>query len=278
MNKTILIPANPFRKFLGGQDEGSIEAHDKKIREEGSVYWRLRAPGNWVAAEFPHAEIRNGYLYDGSIKKVTHTCDISWIRPMSGLSFEDSNKYFLENFQSQDHFREVAELFYVLKITDIRPLDQPIPLSEFRKYNNGEPVKLVRNYCIVQNLGGEKPKSQEPITPKHNDPRPNNYQMNINVKETDQPEDRMADGVIFYYEKAEHEKRIPVAFLKDYEWLHGKPKCVDVLLFELDPSQIAEAELEKDQIVEEVLRFVKEFLESKGTRKSRGYVTTHWNA
>jgi hypothetical protein len=102
--------------------------------------------------------------------------------------------------------------------------------------------------------------------------------MKINVKETDQPEDRMVDGVIIYYEKAGREKRILVAFLKDYEWLHGKPKCVDVLLFELDPTQVAETELKKSQIVEEVLGFVKEFLESKGTRKSRGFVTTHWNS
>ena len=158
MNKAILIPANPFRKFLGGQDEGSIEAHEKKIREQGAVFWRLIAPGNWVAAEFPHAEIRNGYLYDVSIKKVTHTCKISWIRPMSELSFEDSHKYFLENFQSQDYFCKVAEAFYVLKITDIRLLNQPLPPSEFRKYNNGEPVKLVRNYCIVRNQGGKEPK------------------------------------------------------------------------------------------------------------------------
>jgi hypothetical protein len=77
---------------------------------------------------------------------------------MSELSFADSLKYFLEKKRSQDHFREVAEAFYVLKITDIRPLDQPLPPSELRKYHNGEPVKLVRNYCIVRNQGGKEPK------------------------------------------------------------------------------------------------------------------------
>ena len=80
MKKAILIPANPFRKNLGGQDEGSIEANEKNICEVGNVFWRLLASGNWITAEFPHAEIRNGYMYDVSIKNVPHACDISWIR------------------------------------------------------------------------------------------------------------------------------------------------------------------------------------------------------
>ena len=102
--------------------------------------------------------------------------------------------------------------------------------------------------------------------------------MKIDYTKTKMTEDRMGHGVLFYFEKLGREKRIAVAFIEDFKWLNGKPKCVDVLLFELDPSQISETGLEKGQIVEEVLGFVKEFLESKGTRKSRGYVTTHWNA
>ena len=102
--------------------------------------------------------------------------------------------------------------------------------------------------------------------------------MKINYTKTKMTEDRMGHGVLFYFEKLGREKRIAVAFIEDFKWLNGKPKCVDVLLFELDPSQSAETGLGKDQIVEEVLGFVKEFLESKGTRKSRGYVTTHWNS
>ena len=152
MNKAILIPANPFRKFLGGQDEGSIEAHETRIREEGSVFWRLVAPGNWVAAEFPHSEVQKGYLYDTSRRMVTHSCDISWIRPMSELSYEESRQHFLEDFDNREHFEKVSELFYILNITAIHPLTQALPLMKFNKYQNGEPVKLVRNYCIIQDL------------------------------------------------------------------------------------------------------------------------------
>ena len=150
MKKAIIFPANPNRKFLGGQDEGSIAAHDDKIRELGSVFWRLMSRGDWVAGEFPHSEIRRGYIYDTSKKLVTHTCDISWIKPMSDVSYDESRQYFLERFDNQEHYNDISEAFYVLNITAIRPLTQPRSFREFLKYQNGEPIKLIRNYCIVQ--------------------------------------------------------------------------------------------------------------------------------
>jgi hypothetical protein len=149
MEKAILIPANPARVFLGGQDEGSIDAHSFKIKEAGAVYWRLVAPGEWVAAEFPHSEITKGFLYDVSVRRVTHSCDISWIRPMSELALDESQEYFLEKFKSAEHFDEVSEVFYVLKMTAINELKESRLLSSFIKYTDNQPVKLVRNYCIV---------------------------------------------------------------------------------------------------------------------------------
>lgn len=98
MIKAILIPANPARKFLGGQDEGSIEAHAARIKKAGAVYWRLVAPREWIAAEFPHSEIRRGFLYDVGIQRVTHSCEIDWVRPMSELTLNESQAYFLEVF------------------------------------------------------------------------------------------------------------------------------------------------------------------------------------
>jgi hypothetical protein len=153
MKKAILIPANPNRVFRGGQDEGSIEAHENKIREAGSVFWRLIPRGNWVAGEFPHGQVKKGYLYDTSEKMVTHSCEISWIKPMSKLSFEEFRQFFLEEFKNRDHFEEVSELFYILNITKIRALARALPLQEFKLFSSGEPVKLARNYCIVQHPG-----------------------------------------------------------------------------------------------------------------------------
>ncbi len=278
MDKAILIPANPKRQFRGGQQEGSIEAHAAKILNYGAVFWRLVAPGDWVAAEFPHAEIRKGYLYDVSLRKVTHTCDISWIKPMSELSYGESHMYFLENFEGQEHFQEVSELFYVLNITEIRKLEQPLSLSQFRKYSDGEPVKLVRNYCIVQNPESEEAKNIRVNMADYCDSEPRMGHMRVNVIRADRTVDRMGHGVIFYYEKTGSENRIPVAFLKEYDWFHGSPESVDVLLFDLDPALVTQAGDDGDQIVKEVMDFIPEFLESKGNNKSRGRITTWWNA
>ncbi len=149
MDKAILIPTNPHREFRGGQDEGNIKAHEAKIKEVGANYYRLVMPGDRVVADFPHREIRRGYFYDVTKKEVTHACEIEWIRPMPDLEYSDSQRYFLETFRNEEHFREVSEIFYVLKLTAIFKLSAPFRLSDFRKYNNDEPVKLVRNYCIV---------------------------------------------------------------------------------------------------------------------------------
>jgi len=154
--KAILIPTNPNREFSGGQDEGDIRAHEAKIGEAGANYYRLITPGNWVAADFQHREIRRGYFYDVSKKQVTHACEIEWIRPMSDLEYEDSQRFFLETFRNEEHFREVSEMFYVLKLTAIFGLRALLRLSDFRKYRDGEPVKLVRNYCIVCDPGEKR--------------------------------------------------------------------------------------------------------------------------
>jgi hypothetical protein len=278
VEKAILIPANPKRQFRSGQQEGAITAHEDRIREQGAVFWRLIAPGDWVAAEFPHAEIRKGYLYDVGVRNVTHTCDISWIRPMSEVPFEDWQKYSLGKYESQADYDEAAELFYVFNITAIRSLDQPLPLSAFRKYKNGEPVKLVRNYCIVESPDRPESEATKLDSIENNDRGMKRGQMKINLLRTDKTEAKMGHGVIFYFEIDGRENRLPVAFLDEYRWLHENPESVDVLLFELEPTRIAETGLNKDEIVEEVLGFVKEFLESKGAKKSRGKITTWWNA
>jgi hypothetical protein len=140
MGKAILIPMD---------EEGGIPAREAKIRQQGANHWLLIAPGEWIADVFPHPEICKGFIYDISEKKVTHECDISWIKPMSEVPVEDVRKYG-RGFENQEDYDELAEIFYVFNITAFRQLEKPLPLSAFRKYKDEQPVKLVRNYCIVQ--------------------------------------------------------------------------------------------------------------------------------
>jgi len=149
MAKAILIPVNPWREFRTGP-HGNIAAYQEKIKEQGAVFWQLIAPGNWVAAEFPHPDISVGYLYDRSSKQVSHRIAISGVRPISEVPFKEYQEYGLGCYENNVAYEEDSELFYVFTVTGICELDPPLSLSNFRKYKTEEPVKLVRNYCIVE--------------------------------------------------------------------------------------------------------------------------------
>ena len=79
----------------------------------------------------------------------------------------------------------------------------------------------------------------------------------------------MGHGVLFYFKKPEFEERIPIAFLDKYDWLHGNPESVDVLLFDVDPKLISKTGLSLEEIVREVLDFVNEFVNCKGKISER---------
>jgi hypothetical protein len=151
MAKAILIPVNPWREFRTGP-HGNIAAYREKINEQGAAFWQLIPPGNWVAAEFPHSEIRVGYLYDRSSRRVRYKVAISGIRPISEVPFEEYQQYGVGRYENQSEYDEDSELFYVFTVTEIQELDPPLSLSDFRKHNTEDPVKLVRNYCIVEDL------------------------------------------------------------------------------------------------------------------------------
>ena len=72
------------------------------------------------------------------------------IMPMLDVSFEDASKLVVGGFKDRDHFDELAPEFYAIKIIEILPLRPALTLWDFNKFTDGKPVKLVRNYCIVQ--------------------------------------------------------------------------------------------------------------------------------
>lgn len=150
MGNAILIPANPKLDFGVGGNEVSIIAHAVKIEEEGAVFWRLVVPGVWAAGEFSQQDIKKGYLYDVHEKRVTHVCEVAWIKPMSSLSYLKFRKYFLGEFKNRKYFEESAELFYIVNITSIFALRRVHRPEDFLKLSDGKPVERVMNYCIVQ--------------------------------------------------------------------------------------------------------------------------------
>ena len=150
MEKAILIPANPHLEYVGGGNEGSIIAHAVRIEDKGADIWRLVVPGNRQARDFPHDDIRTGYLYDVHEKRVTHVCEIKWIKPLLGVSFREVRKYVAEKFKTRRQFEQRGKSFYAIKIVNILALKRIHCPKEFSKYADGKPVERVMNYCIVQ--------------------------------------------------------------------------------------------------------------------------------
>ena len=150
MEKAILIPANPNLRYEGGGNEGSIIAHAVGMEERGANFWFLNVPGTWESSEFPHGDIRVGYLYDVSEQRVTHHCEVEWIRPVSSLGFREANKYSINKFKTRRHFERNANGLYAVKITSIFALKRVNRPKDFLKFGDGKPVKRVMNYCIVK--------------------------------------------------------------------------------------------------------------------------------
>jgi hypothetical protein len=149
IEKAILIPANPNLEYVGG-NEGSIIAHAVKIEEIGANFWWLVVPGNWEAGEFPHADIRAGYLYDVPEKRVTHSCRIKWIRPSSEVGFREANRYSIGEIKTGREYKRITQAQYAVKITNIFALKRTHRPEDFFKFSDGKPVQRVMNYCIVQ--------------------------------------------------------------------------------------------------------------------------------
>lgn len=152
MKKAIVIPANPKRVF-GGEagNEGSIIAHAIKIEEEGAVIWRLMMPGNHYSIDFPHQDIHKGYLYDSSEKRVTHICDISWIKQMSELGFREVRRLCLGDLKPGPDYDRRTTYFWIIRTKAIYALKTVHRLQDFKKYSTGQPLStILRTYAIVQ--------------------------------------------------------------------------------------------------------------------------------
>lgn len=150
MEKAILIPANPDLEFTGGRDSGSIIAHAVVIEEKGADYWCLVVPGSGEASDFPHADIRAGYLYNVREKGVTHVCRISWIKHLSGVGFREFGNYTGVKHKDRRDFEQWAKRLYAAKIMSIFALRRVHRPEDFLKCSDRKPVMRVRNYCIVQ--------------------------------------------------------------------------------------------------------------------------------
>jgi hypothetical protein len=150
MEKAILIPANPDLEFTGGRDAGSIIAHAVIIEEKSADYWCLVVPGSGEASDFPHPDIRAGYLYDVRKKGVTHVCRIEWIRPLCAVDRKEFCSCTGVKLKSPKHFERWARRLYALRITNIFALKRVRRPKDFVKYEDGKPVVKVMNYCIVR--------------------------------------------------------------------------------------------------------------------------------
>lgn len=159
MAKSLLIPANPKRKYAhGGSEIGSILTHAAHIEENGGVLWELVIPGGGSIedAHMKHSEeIQTGYLYDVPSKKVTHKIDIEWIKNYEEISWQEIKKFTQKSrlkaaYPTREIFQEGYSAFFYILIRNIFLLKTPRQLHDFKKVSDGSPVSNLRNYAVVE--------------------------------------------------------------------------------------------------------------------------------
>ena len=162
--KAILVPANPYDLIdIGGKgvlitrDLGDVEKHIEHLKAYGGVIWGMWPPGG---RSFPwkHPEIRTGYFYIAKDQVVRYKFELmSPIRRLKDFSkseWSEVEKY-LPPVRKQTHeiLADTIGDAFMLIIKSISRLRKERRLNEFKRWDNGMPVKMCRNYVIIEDPG-----------------------------------------------------------------------------------------------------------------------------
>jgi len=164
IGKAIIVAANPYVLFdIGGEgifmttDLGDVKKHIAHLKTHGGVIWGIWPPGG-KSISWKHPEIRTGYFYIARDQIVKYRfelmCPIQRLGDFSEDEWAKVEKY-LPPFRKRAHeiLGEVAKDIFILVIKSITPLRKERKLHEFKKWEDGTPVKMCRNYVIIEEPG-----------------------------------------------------------------------------------------------------------------------------
>ena len=143
--KALMIPANPEKCSVPAN--GDIDAHIEHIKKEGAVFWDLVPPGRISVSTFNYPEISRGYFYNVPNKKITHEFEVEYIKTGSEVD-EGEKKYVMES-RKMAWKKGVREAFFWVKISTITLLEKELLLQDFKKANDGQPLRRLMNYSIA---------------------------------------------------------------------------------------------------------------------------------
>jgi|GEM_PF-4794593 len=149
----ILFSVNPYPGLDVFDDPrlGRIDEHKKFIRKNGSVNWNLirnfRKDG---PLEDYYTKIKKGYIYHVPDGRVSHTCEINWIKRGDKLTPHDLK--FTPHWRGTDLDQE----WITMNIKKFTLLDKRDWLSckDFKSYSTSKNLKqkYIINYGIVEEL------------------------------------------------------------------------------------------------------------------------------
>lgn len=141
MDFAIVIPFNPHLDFWGGSAVGSLVAHKMFADIRGAVYWDL------VQAS-PHWDIKTAYFYDPQEKAVTYRAELQLMLPKEDIKRTEIR--YIPDWRriSWNDEQDLGQVW--LKFRNIFPLKQKHRLSDFKKISDGEKLRRVQNFSVVE--------------------------------------------------------------------------------------------------------------------------------
>ncbi len=148
MANAILIPYNPYHRYVGGGGVGRVVPHIFHAEKAGGVFWTS-------AATLPIAydTVNRGYFYATKKKRVTHACDVLRFVDFRERELTEEEWAFVPQFRYRDIEVVHEDEGYAILVKRIRRLKRLHSLSDFHKISDGLPVEAIRAPIIVLDPG-----------------------------------------------------------------------------------------------------------------------------
>lgn len=143
MEKALLLAANPDSTDI----HGNILAHATHLARYGGVIWGTGYGGKNISDSFKHKDVKVGYFYNTTSKKVDHWFAIVFIQTHEEIENKEIFELFVPSWRKKD-YQKGYEGYWIL-IKKIYPLKKQYDLSDFIKISDGKPVEFLRTYSIV---------------------------------------------------------------------------------------------------------------------------------
>jgi len=138
--RAIVIPTNPHLEFYGGTAIGSLIAHKMFADKQGAVYWDLEKGSC-------STDINTAYFYETEEGAATYKAKVDFIDKKDNI--KPNEEKYIPNWRKINWQMKQSPGQVWVKLRDIFPLKRKHPLADFRKAIDGDVLRRVQNFAIV---------------------------------------------------------------------------------------------------------------------------------